>query len=413
MKILYLVHQFYPESYTGTEKFVYNIALITQKFGNKVKVITYSFYENTYYDKSIGDILAKEFVYKGIPVLAFKSINQPYDLHFGLENQDMYNFAENIIKEENPDIIHVGHSMRVHGFIKAAIKLNIPYILTLTDFFLMCPKVILTTTSGDLCIGPQDGITCNKMCREFSEIYIKNRLKQAEYIFMNAEKILSPSKFLADIFKKEFPNITIDIVPHGIKYKNIKTNNKTYEDKKNLTFCYAGSLQYHKGVHVLLKAFRSIENENIRLKIYGSGPEEYVNKLKDIVKNDDRVEFCGVFSEEQVILSSIDVIVIPSICYESYSLILHEALAQNIPVIASNLGAMLQKIKDGFNGFIFEAGNYMDLKNKVELILNNPEILNEIKKNIEQKDYITTIEQEACVYNNFYLTLVQSKSHLI
>ncbi len=411
MKIIYLIHQFYPEYYTGTEKFVYNIALMTQKFGNKVKVITYSFYEDTFYDKCVGDILFKEFIYKGIPVLAFKSKKPPYDLHFGLENKRIAEFAENAIKTERPDIIHVGHPMRVHEFIKAAINLSIPYIITLTDFFLMCPKVILTTTSGDLCTGPQNGIACNKMCKDFSEIYIKNRLKQAEYIFMNAEKILSPSKFVASMFKKEFPNVKINTINHGIRYKNIKTNNTIYNNKNEIVFGYAGSLNFHKGVHILLKAFDSIENKNIKLKIYGSGQEEYVNKLKDIAKIDDRVEFCGVFAEEQMgdILSLIDVIVLPSICYESYSLILHETLACNVPVIASNLGGMAEKIKDDFNGYTFETGNYKSLKDKMEFIINNPEILNKMKENIRKDMIIPTVEQEAYNYLKIYETICSKK----
>jgi hypothetical protein len=67
MKIVYLVHQFYPECYTGTEKFVLNLSGMVQKAGNRVKVITYSFYEDSFYDQRRGEILCKDFLYKGIP----------------------------------------------------------------------------------------------------------------------------------------------------------------------------------------------------------------------------------------------------------------------------------------------------------------------------------------------------------
>jgi len=244
-----------------------------------------------------------------------------------------------------------------------------------------------------------------------SKIYVESRLKEAEHILMNAKKVLSPSKFVASMFKKEFSNLKVDIVNHGIRYKNIKANNKTYGYRENITFCYAGSLNYHKGVHILLQAFKSIENKDIKLKIYGSGPKEYVNKLKDMVKSDDRVEFCGVFSEEQVgsILSSVDVIVVPSIWYENYPLILHEALACNIPVIASNLGGMAEKIKEGFNGFTFDTGDYKSLKEKMEFIIDNPKVLNEIKKNIKREVVIPTIEQEAYNYLKIYENLYNVK----
>ena len=109
MKILYLVHQFYPEYYTGTEKFVFNIATMMQKIGNAVKIITYSFYDDSFYDRKIGNIMLKEFTYKGIPIIAFRHKNIPEDIHIALTNDDVSEIASDIIANENPDIIHAGH----------------------------------------------------------------------------------------------------------------------------------------------------------------------------------------------------------------------------------------------------------------------------------------------------------------
>src|SRR5690348_18120803 len=52
------------------------------------------------------------------------------------------------------------------------------------------------------------------------------------------------------------------------------------------------------------------------------------------------IEFCGVYSEDKTgeTLSGVDVLVIPSLCYDSYSMILYEALACNVPVVATELG---------------------------------------------------------------------------
>jgi glycosyltransferase involved in cell wall biosynthesis len=162
---------------------------------------------------------------------------------------------------------------------------------------------------------------------------------------------------------------------------------------------------------VLLKAFSSFENKNIRLMIFGSGQEDFVDNLKEIVRNDNRVSFCGQFSEEQLgdIFNQIDVLVTPSICYESYSLVLHEALACNVPVIASNLGGMAEAIRDGFNGFIFEPGSLEDLKKKMDIIIDNASILNEIKENITMNIVVPTVEQEAYNYFQIYNNLLQMR----
>ena len=183
MKVIYLVHQFYPEFYSGTEKVVLNIASMTQKSGNIVKVITYSFCNDTFFDHETNGILYREYFYNGIPILAFKYKKQPNDLNFSLENELLHNFAEKVILNESPDIIHVGHSMRVHEFIKVAIEKNIPYIFTLTDFFLICPKVILSPNKDSLCSGPQNGIACRNLCKEFNENYINNRQRKRLYSY--------------------------------------------------------------------------------------------------------------------------------------------------------------------------------------------------------------------------------------
>ena len=101
-------------------------------------------------------------------------------------------------------------------------------------------------------------------------------------------------------------------------------------------------------------------------------------------------------------LNGLDVLVIPSVCYESYSLILHEALASNVPTIVSALGGMLEKINDGINGFTFEPGSSADLFKKIKLILANPQILNELKQNITKMMVVPTVEQEAYKYNAIY-----------
>lgn len=410
MKILYLVHQFYPEYYTGTEKFVLNLSSMMQKLGNQVKIITYSFRENIFFDNRIGNILYKDFYYKGIPVKAIKHVQVPWDIHFSFKDNEMKEFALKIIEDEKPDIVHVGHSMRIGEFIWALIKLKIPYIITLTDFFFICYKYILLKKSGDLCIGPQGGI-CYKYCGELTEQIIKNRLYDAHKILANAEIVASPSNFVAKVIENEFKDINIKVIKHGMSYNNIRKNKRIYKKNDKLTFCYAGSLTPHKGVHIIIDAFTKIKNDNISLKIYGSGiDKDYIYRLENASKSDSRIEFCGVYNEEQIgeIYSDADVSIVPSLWFENYPLVLHEALACNVPVIASNVGGMKEKVKDGYNGFTFEIGNSDDLKMKMQTIIDNSLILNELKSKMKTF-MIPTVEQEAYAYERIYKSIIYKK----
>lgn len=404
MKIIYLVHQFFPEFQTGTEKFVLNNALMSQKAGNKVKIITYSFLEDSEFDYDNGKILFRKYIYHGIPVIAYKYKLQPDDIHNALENHNLRDFAISILQKETPDIIHVGHAMRVHEFIWSAKELSIPYIITLTDFFLLCPKVFLTPNNHSLCSGPQSGKACEILCNEYSRTYIKQRLLKSEEILIHSKKIISPSKFLRTIFKSEIKNIEIQTIPHGIDQKFIRQNKKFYSENQPITFGFAGSLIQHKGVDVLLRAFHQIQDDEAKLEIYGSGMDFYVNYLKEISLNDDRITFHGKYEAEQLaeVMEKIDVLVTPSLSYENYPLVLHEALASNVPVIAADLGGMAEKITDEINGYTFIPGDPADLRKKMDNIIRNPNVLNNMKSYIKENMVIPKIEQEAYEYLEVY-----------
>lgn len=410
MKIIYLVHQFFPEYRTGTENFVLNSALMAQKFGNNVKVITYSFYENSFYDNESHGILYKEFFYEGIPVVAFKYRENPANINLVLNNDLLSGFAQTVLKIESPDIIHAGHPMRVHELIWAAQDLAIPYVITLTDFFLLCPKVNLTPSPTLLCSGPENGDACSVLCPEFNKDFIRNRLNNSKKVLTKANSIISPSKFVANIFLKEFPSLDIQTIPHGIRYSHIKKNNRQYHQGDQIIFGYIGNLIYHKGVHIMLDAFINISGSNIMLKIFGFGQEKFMQELKEIVSNDTRITFEGIFKAENLghVFNQIDVLIIPTLCYETYSFVLHEALACNVPVLASNLGVLQEEIQDGYNGINFIPGNSINLQQKMKQLIDAPDTLNKMKENIQKYIIVPKLEQEAYHYRGIYNKIFDS-----
>ncbi|WP_216828239.1 glycosyltransferase [Alkalihalobacterium elongatum] len=408
MKILYLVHQFYPMFYTGTEKFVLNMATNMQTSGHQVKVITYSLEDIGSFDRNLDDILLKEYTIKGVPVIAVRHKKYPNELHSLLKDEGLFNAAKCLLEKEKPDIIHVGHPMRITEFINAAISLKIPYLITLTDYHFICPKTIMLKNDGNLCSGSENGEYCINSCG-YSEQFVKRRQEVGMEILKNSKKVFSPSKFLAQMFNEEISELKVEVINHGISDKNILKNRKTYKRNDKLTFCFAGTFASYKGLHVLIDAFNRIRTPRVRLKVYGSGiDKKYANTIKQISKEDHRINFCGVFSERELgkVFSQVDVVVVPSLWYENYPLVLHEALTSNVPVIATDCGGMSEKIKNGVNGFTFRKGDVVHLKTVLEKVINNPLILNSIKNNMT-KQIIPTIEQEAVSYERQYQKIIQ------
>lgn len=405
MKILYLVHQFYPEHYTGTEKFLLNLAKSMQRFGHQVKVVTYQHHVKQPLEETVGRLKVRRYVFEGVPVLALQHVAPPLDVDQGFSSQAVAEFARQLLTDERPDLLHVAHSMRVGEFVRVAQELEVPYLMTLTDFFLLCPKCTLMTSNASLCAGPEQGNACRRLCPELSHEMIVNRLSQTEDLLRQARHIVAPSKFLAGIFKSHWPDLEIELNGYGISFGKIKRNTRTYAPGQPLTFFYGGSFIYHKGVHILIDAFRKLAGE-ATLKLYGSG--HLRETLEKLAGGDPRIEFCGVFAGDRLseILNQVDVAIVPSIWYENTPIMMLEALAAEVPVIVSNLGGMTERIQHGFNGYAFRIGDSESLKEVLQALVKQPEQLNTLKRNIRQQG-IHTVEQEALQYERAYRQILQ------
>ncbi|AJY76709.1 glycosyltransferase family 4 protein [Paenibacillus beijingensis] len=403
MKILYLVHQFFPEGYYGTEKFILNTVKMVQKNGNKVKVITYSLHNPDTFPTADAEILSKEYVYEGVPVLAFRHRNVPPDSHVHLQDEQVFAFAQTILARENPDLVHVGHPMRVAGFVQACMKLNIPYIVTITDFYLQCVRGIMLRPNQLLCEGPEEGRACETHCHIPG---VRERLAAARSIMASARFLLAPSEFVAAMLQKEF-QIPVQVIHHGMSYRKIKRNHRVYGHNDTITFFYGGSLTSHKGVHLIIEAAKQIDSNRMRIKIYGTGDPGYTEHIHRMAAADSRIEFCGKYTENDLseIYQQVDAAIVPSIWYENYPLTLHEALASGIPALVSNVGGMAEKIKDGYNGYTFRLGDANALAARMKQLVSDPSLLNHFKANLSNF-MIPTIEQEIYSYSRIYSSIV-------
>lgn len=415
MKIIYLVHQFFPEFQAGTERFVYNTAFMTQKSGHKVRVLTYSVAGFSDPDWQANGVLTRDYYYQGVPVTAFHYRAEPSDLSYSLGSDAGFDFARLWLQEEAPDLIHVGHSMRVNPFIRAAADLGIPYIVTATDFFLICPKVILSPNRDTVCGGPENGVACRQLCPELKPEFIDKRLTTGFGILKNASAVVVPSRFSAQMLAKEVEGLKPWVNNHGISYQQLTPVRRLYQGGERLTFGYLGNLAYHKGVHVLIEAFRGLTDVDARLLVFGAGEAAYEKELRRLAGEDPRIEFRGAYTAGELSsgLEQMDVLVAPSVCYETYSLVVHEALVSEVPVIVSDLGGMTEKIVDGENGFIFAPGNADSLRQKMQILIKDTSRLNQFKLNIRLNTFIPTVEQEAFFYLQLYRLALEAKRGMI
>lgn len=162
-------------------------------------------------------------------------------------------------------------------------------------------------------------------------------------------------------------------IVHYINDKFIK------RDRLNLLF--VGGLDrahYFKGLENLLQALVIVSPRSWRLKIVGGGElKPYYQELTNHLKLEKQVEFCGRLDDERLIRSfqEADLFILPSINRnEAFGIVLVEALACGVPVLASNLPGVRRVFRDQQEGLVFTPGDINDLKDKLEFILKNENI---------------------------------------
>lgn len=183
-------------------------------------------------------------------------------------------------------------------------------------------------------------------------------------------------KFQPKLLNRPLDNKIIARAQEIVHYINDKFIKR---DRLNLLF--VGGLDqahYFKGIDILLNSLVIVANRNWRLKIVGEGDlRPHYEELSDRLNIKKQVEFTGKLNGAELVraFQNADLFILPSInSNEAFGLVLIEALACGVPVIASNLPGVRRVFSDHEQGLLIEPNNPTDLKNKLEFIFNNEEL---------------------------------------
>lgn len=127
-----------------------------------------------------------------------------------------------------------------------------------------------------------------------------------------------------------------------------------------------------KGVGVLLRALAELPDE-AALWIVGDGQEaESLRALSDELSISDRVSFFGRQTDVSPYMKAADCFVCPSINAEAMGFVNLEALASQLPVVASDIGGIPELLEDGQTGYLFPPGDHHQLADKIRRLMNDP-----------------------------------------
>lgn len=143
---------------------------------------------------------------------------------------------------------------------------------------------------------------------------------------------------------------------------------------------FVGRLSAEKGLNVLIDALRQVPDAPA-CDIIGDGDERAALEARvHSLGMAGRIRFHGMLPADraQQAISRAKLLVIPSLCNETFSLVLREAMALGVPVLASRIGALKETIKDGWSGALFEAGHPEALAAALKQLLGDEERLRQM-----------------------------------
>jgi glycosyltransferase involved in cell wall biosynthesis len=165
-------------------------------------------------------------------------------------------------------------------------------------------------------------------------------------------------------------------------------------------FAYIGGLSWQKGVHVLIEAFGQVQGQ---AELWIGGDEsfdpDYVAHLRALATG--RVRFLGRLTREQVwqTLAKVDVVTVPTLWYETFSFIVSEAFTAGIPVVASRLGPLSDRVRDRTDGFSVPPGDVEAWRATLQRLVDDPELRARLQANVEPP---VTLEQHVDQLESLY-----------
>jgi glycosyltransferase involved in cell wall biosynthesis len=137
-----------------------------------------------------------------------------------------------------------------------------------------------------------------------------------------------------------------------------------------------GRVVDYKNIDFVIKNISDIYNNNVYLMIVGTGPKEYVDKLKKITSSvgmSNRIVFTGFVDNTNKIISSLDLLVAPSLV-DAFGRSIVEAMLQNTPVLAAKYGGHVEIVNNGINGMLYNPDNKNDFISKVSIVMNDKSV---------------------------------------
>lgn len=295
-----------------------------------------------------------------------------------------------LLDDFKPDIVHLNNInfQLTPAIIYEIKKRGIPAVQTLHDVQLACPchrfyiehekKICTLCESGNYLNCIKHKCVHNSFAKSIPAA-IESYYYHSKGTYSLIDKFICPSRFMANTAHKAGIDKSKTTVLHNFSDKKASAAASTYNGEPYAL--YFGRLSVEKGIETLVHAAKELPG--VKFVFAGTGP------LENLCKGVPNIEYAGFKSGKELsdLIENAEFSLCPSELNENCPMTVSESVSLGTPVIGSDLGGIPELIKNGKTGIVFEAGNKNALKEAIQKLYYDKELLNRMAQNCRSEEF--------------------------
>lgn len=241
--------------------------------------------------------------------------------------------------------------------------LMVPLVVMLHDFYMICPTGTLMNHDKQWCNLP-DQKTCSDCYKKLTIPLVQSEkitsIQQWRVPFFpllkNADKIVHFSQFTRSIVERVFPEIPFEkyhFKKMPVTYLR-KVERQAFQTRQGTHIVMLGTCVLSKGARIFYEMAQMIQNnpqkyQNVKLFVFGYQDPNWAHPLIQVTGTYRKENLPEMMEEYHI-----DLIFIPSVAPETYSLTTQEAIEMNMPVAVFNLGAPPERVRQYAKGLVVD-----------------------------------------------------------
>jgi glycosyltransferase involved in cell wall biosynthesis len=421
MKIVIPVHHFPPRYQAGAENYTFGLARWLIAHGHAVHVVCV---ESIDAPPGCG-VTSREECYQGIPVsrLSLDLAGAPDAFERGVANPAVGEWFAALLARERPDLVHVNSSYLLSVTpIEITKRAALPLVVTLHDYWFLCPRITLLTPSGAACGVPEEAADCvwclaterrrfrlaetatggglgrlgRRVMRSATAARwlgvapdvraMTARRARVWRALGQADQVIATTEFQRRLFlRRGFPAARMRLCRLGINtVASARAPRPAAADE--LRLAYLAQVTPHKGLHLLIAAVNRLRagGRPVRLRVYGDlqASPRYAAQMGAMAAGNPAIELMGAFDHAQIgdCFAEADVLVMPAVAPDTGSLSVLEARAAGRPAVVARVGALPELIRDGVDGLSFAPGDVDDLTAVLQRLRDEPALVQRLTR---------------------------------